>query len=394
VQLGAPNYTPGRHDGAGPTEPTHNSAALRRFQIPGLTVNILGRIRPAAVVFAILIAAPAPLFQSRAASQPPELLELDGDISPVHDPVIIRDKGTWYLFCTGGTIRRSKDLHHWTVVGKVFEKLPYWATAEIPGTRGGYWAPDISVYKGVYRLYYAVSTFGKNESAIGLATNKTLDPDSPDYKWIDEGMVLRSHTTDDYNAIDPNLAVDKDGNHWLDFGSFWGGIKMRRIDARTGKLSADDTTLYPLASRQRDTHPSNSNGPPFKNSIEAPFIVRHNRYYYLFVSFDFCCRGANSTYNVVVGRSPNIKGPYQDKDGEPMMQGGGTRLTKGTSLWRGPGHEGVLLQKHGTDLMVFHAYNSTTGRPFLQISTIKWEDGWPQVALLPGDPIAAGTFPK
>jgi len=367
---------------------------LRCFQMPVLTMNMMGPLVPATVVLAILAAAPAPRFQARAAFQRPQLLELDGDISPVHDPVIIREKDTWYLFCTGGTIRRSKDLHHWTTVGKVFEKLPDWATAEIPGTRGGYWAPDISVYRGVYRLYYAVSTFGKNESAIGLATNKTLDPDSPDYKWVDEGMVFRSHKTDDYNAIDPNLAVDKDGNQWLDFGSFWGGIKMRRIDAKTGKLSAGDTTLYSVASRRNDAHPSNSSGPPVKNSIEAPFIVRHDRYYYLFVSFDFCCRGANSTYNVVVGRSTSITGPYQDRDSKPMTQGGGTRLTNGTSLWRGPGHEGVLQQKHGTDLMVFHAYNSTTGKPFLQISTMKWEDGWPQVAPLPGDPIPAGTLPN
>jgi arabinan endo-1,5-alpha-L-arabinosidase len=314
-----------------------------------------------------------------------ELYKLDGDTTGVHDPVIIKEGDTYYVFCTRGTIRRSKDLHHWTLAGNVFEKLPEWATQEIPGTRGGYWAPDISFYKGTYRLYYAVSTFGKNDSAIGLATNKTLNPESPDYKWVDQGMVFRSHKEDDFNAIDPNLATDEQGGQWLDFGSFWGGIKMRRIDPETGKLSTRDTKLYSIASRPRVPDSARPDGPGAP-SIEAPFIVRHDGYYYLFVSFDFCCRGAKSTYNVVVGRSREITGPYVDAAGKAMMEGGGTRLTTGTSLWRGPGHEGLLLQPGGPDLMVFHAYDGTTGRPSLQISTIDWANGWPRVAALPGEP--------
>jgi arabinan endo-1,5-alpha-L-arabinosidase len=320
-----------------------------------------------------------------AAANAPELYQLDGDTSGVHDPVIIREGDAYYVFCTRGSIRRSKDLHHWMLIGNVFDKLPDWATEEIPGTRGGYWAPDISVYKGTYRVYYAVSTFGKNDSAIGLATNKALNPDSPDYKWVDQGMVFRSHKEDDFNAIDPNLATDEQGRQWLDFGSFWGGIKMRRIDPETGKLSPQDTKLYSIAARPRMPDPARPDGPGAP-SIEAPFIVHHGDYYYLFVSFDFCCRGAKSTYNVVVGRSREITGPYVDARGKSMMEGGGTRLTYGTSLWRGPGHEGLLLQPAGPDLMVFHAYDATTGRPSLQISTIVWEDGWPRVAALPGDP--------
>ena len=321
----------------------------------------------------------------------PELLKLDGDISPVHDPAIIKEKDAWYVFSTGGSIRRSTDLHHWTLVDKVFEKLPEWATQEIPGARG-YWAPDISFYKGVYRLYYAVSTFGKNESAIGLATNKTLDPASPDYNWTDQGMVLRSHHDDDFNAIDPNLAVDEDGGQWLDFGSFWGGIKMRRIDSDTGKLSATDARLYSLASRRHDHEGAELNRPPTRNAIEAPFIVRHDSWYYLFVSFDFCCRGANSTYNVVVGRSRTIIGPYEDMNGKSMMDGGGSRLTNSTSLWRGPGHEAIWLQSGGPDLMLFHSYNAATGKPYLEISTISWDRGWPHVAPLPGEPILSKTM--
>jgi len=179
---------------------------------------------------------------------------------------------------------------------------------------------------------------------------------------------------DDFNAIDPNLATDEHGRQWLNFGSFWGGIKMRRIDADTGKLSQEDAKLYSLAAR-----------PPAPHSIEAPFIVQHDSWYYLFVSFDFCCRGAKSTYNIVVGRSRDITGPYADASGKPMMEGGGTQLIEGTSLWRGPGHEAVLLERGGPDLMLFHAYDGTTGRPALQISTIQWENGWPRIARLPGE---------
>lgn len=330
---------------------------------------------------------------ARERASGPELVQLDGDLSPVHDPVIIKERDTWYVFCTGGTIRRSSDLHHWTLAGKVFEKLPEWAMAQIPGTHGGYWAPDISFHKGVYRLYYAVSTFGKNDSAIGLATNKTLDQHSPDYKWVDQGLVFRSKNGDDFNAIDPNLAVDRKGNEWLNFGSFWGGVKMIRIDAQTGKPSSTDHTVYSLASRLRRNSSASAGTPPPKNSIEAPFIVRRGKFYYLFVSFDYCCRGANSTYNVVVGRSREITGPYRDKQGLSMMEGGGTRLTTGTSVWRGPGHAGVLLQPGGKDLIVFHAYNATSGKPFLQISTLTWNDNWPQLAALPGDPLQTGDHP-
>ncbi|MFL6449611.1 MAG: arabinan endo-1,5-alpha-L-arabinosidase [Bryobacteraceae bacterium] len=321
----------------------------------------------------------------RKQSGAPELIRLDGDLSPVHDPVIIKEKDTWYLFCTGGSIRRSNDLHHWTLAGKVFDKLPEWAITEIPGTRGGFWAPDISFHNGVYRLYYAVSTFGKNDSAIGLATSKTLDQRSPDYKWIDQGLVFRSHKGDDFNAIDPNLAVDQKGRQWLDFGSFWGGIKMIQIDKETGKPSRTAHKIYSLASRFRqDSVSDTAVAAPPKNSIEAAFIVRRGRFFYLFVSFDYCCKGANSTYNVVVGRSREITGPYRDRAGRLMAEGGGTRLTTGTSLWRGPGHAGVLLQQGSPDLVVFHAYDATSGKPFLQISTLTWENDWPEVAALPG----------
>jgi arabinan endo-1,5-alpha-L-arabinosidase len=316
------------------------------------------------------------------AETPPEVLQLEGDVSGIHDPVVIKEQDTYYLFCTGGRpgrgvipIRISKDLRTWRAAGFALETLPAWATNEIPRARNA-WAPDISHFNGKFHLYYSVSSFGSRNSAIGLATNKTLDPTSPDYHWVDEGLVLRSdEEKDDWNAIDPNIVIEDERNVWLSWGSFWSGIKMRRIDAATGKLSIADTTMHSLSSRPRRK--------PIDGSVEAPTIIRHGNYWYLFVSFDRCCRGAESTYKVVVGRSLDIRGPYLDKTGTPMMEGGGSVVIEATGqTWRGPGHQ-TVLQDSGADYLLFHAYDATTGRPHLQISTMVWEDGWPRVGALP-----------
>lgn len=321
----------------------------------------------------------------------PEMLSLEGDLG-VHDPVIMREGDMFYVFCTGGSrrgghipIRCSRDLIHWQRCGAVFDTLPEWCQQEIPGTQNP-WAPDISYFNGTYHIYYSMSTFGKNNSAIGLATNVTLDPNSPDYQWEDQGMVIRSTTGEtDWNAIDGNIILDKN-KVWLSWGSFWGGIQMVRLDYETGKLyDPENPEIINIAARARE---GEHQTPPVTGAIEAPFIVKHGKYYYQFVSFDFCCKGASSTYKVMVGRSNKVTGPYKDRDGKLMTEGGGTLViaSSDTSYWKGPGHCAVLQDLSG-DYLVFHAYRSERerGKPGneLKISTMAWEDGWPRVAELP-----------
>ena len=157
---------------------------------------------------------------------------------------------------------------------------------------------------------------------------------------------------------------------------------MQRIDPKTGKLSAEDTKLYSLASRKRPSNPlPNPPGLPGDwQAIEAPFVVHHDGFYYLFVSFDLCCRGTKSTYRTMVGRSKRVTGPYVDAEGISMLEGGGTPLLEGNERWAGPGGESALLQKQG-DIIVYHSYDGKTGHAWLQISTISWADGWPHAAL-------------
>lgn len=303
----------------------------------------------------------------------PVLQELTGSITPVHDPAIIKEGDRYYLFCTGAglPVRKSADLIKWNmgVPAITFAGPPGWAREKLP-YQNDFWAPDISYYNDKFHLYYAISMFGENTSVIGLATNKTLQFGTDDFEWVDEGLVLESGPANNYNCIDPNLVLDADGVPWLSFGSFWSGIKMRRLDYTTGKPSEEDTTLYSLARRTVNS-----------GAVEAPFIIHKENYYYLFASFDFCCRGVDSTYYVVVGRSENVTGPYVDREGVDMIDGGGTQVTFPTERWRGPGHN-AILQENGVDYMVYHAYDAeAAGTPTLRIDPLGWDDdGWPSIA--------------
>lgn len=312
----------------------------------------------------------------RAARPAPINERLTGNLAPVHDPCIIREGGVYHLFTTGqlgetpGPIgwRTSPDLVTWTLKGEVFPELPGWAAEAIPGTKG-LWAPDIIRMNDLYYLYYSVSTFGKNRSAIGLATTPSLASASPGRGWTDRGIVWRSNVTDDYNAIDPNILIDRDDRCWMSFGSFWTGLKIVALDRATGKPPAGAT----LTSIARRAAPG---------KIEAPFIIERDGWYYLFASFENCCRGAASTYYTVVGRAKSPTGPYVDREGTPMMEGGGTRVLHAdmdkSGRFVGPGHIAILRDR-GSYSIVYHAYDARAdGAPTLRIQPLGWSgDGWP-----------------
>jgi len=292
---------------------------------------------------------------------------IDGELS-VHDPVITREDGKWYIFCTGEGIlmRASEDGRIWKDAGWVFIDYPDWFSEYVPGNVESIWAPDVVKFGDWYYLYYSVSTFGKNTSVIGLARSKSVNPDSPDYGWEDLGPVLHSTAADNYNCIDPNVAVDENGWPWLSFGSFWSGIKLVKLNPETMK-PLEEETLQSIATRGDAL-----------NAIEAPFIVRRGGYYYLFVSFDLCCSGVDSTYNIRVGRSESIEGPYVDKDGVSLLEGGGTLIDSSSDAFKGPGHCAVYLSGE-TAILVSHAYSVVRGgSPVLRIKPLYFDaEGWP-----------------
>ena len=228
------------------------------------------------------------------------VLALDGDVSPVHDPVVIREKGTYYVFCTGGRsgqgvlpIRTSADMRTWKAAGFVFESLPEWVGKEVPMARNA-WAPDISFFNGNYHLYYSVSSFGSRNSAIGLATTRRSTRRAPTTAGQTRAWScgrIRTRTTGTPSIPTSCSTTTEPGSR----GAASGAASRCAASIRPRKALDADTTLHSLCSRPREQ--------PINGSVEAPFIVRHGDYWYLFVSFDRCCRGAQSTYNIVVGRS-------------------------------------------------------------------------------------------
>jgi arabinan endo-1,5-alpha-L-arabinosidase len=296
----------------------------------------------------------------------------------IHDPAMTKEGDTYYLFSSGPGIMfyTSKDLTHWKLGGRVIHGVPSWAKGVTGRFDGREWAPDISRHDGKYYLYYAVSAPGENDSAIGLMINQTLDPDAPDYQWKDQGIVLRSITGRDlWNAIDPNIIMDKDGTPWMDFGSFWGGIKLVKLDS-SRKTIAEPEEWYSLARRERSIMEDDRSPGPAQ--IEGPFIFKKGDYYYLFVSWGLCCRGQESTYKIMVGRSKDIRGPYLDKDGINMAEGGGSLVLAGDKDWAGQGGCSAYAFD-GRDYLVFHAYEmADNGLQKLRIAELKWDKSdWP-----------------
>ncbi|HEX2870976.1 MAG TPA: arabinan endo-1,5-alpha-L-arabinosidase [Polyangiaceae bacterium] len=297
-------------------------------------------------------------------AKPPQVLTLSGSLG-THDPVMIAADGRFYLFSTGNNLaaKTSTNMLQWQNAPEVFTSAtrPAWIAQAVPGV-SNLWAPDISFFGSQYHLYYSASTFGSNHSCIGHLTRPSLSSGT----WTDRGQVICSNATgnDNWNAIDPNVIVDQGGTPWLAFGSFWGGIKLIKLTAEGAR---DGTSLDSLAAR-----------PNAGGALEAPFIVRRCGYYYLFTSWDSCCKGASSTYNTRVGRSATLAGPYQDRAGVALMQGGGTLLVQGGERYKGPGHNAVVFTNTAA-FNVYHSYDANNnGQSVLRIAEVAWDgEGWP-----------------
>jgi arabinan endo-1,5-alpha-L-arabinosidase len=298
----------------------------------------------------------------------------------VHDPAMAKEGDTYYLFSSGPgiTFYSSKDMKNWELRGRVFPGDPSWAKGVASGFNGHVWAPDIAHHNGKYYLYYAVSAAGQNSSAIGVTINKTLNPDAPDYQWEDQGIVLKSIPGRDlWNAIDPNIIVDENGTPWMSFGSFWSGIKLVKLDS-SWKAVAEPQEWYSIAKRERSVLVDDK--VPGPAEIEGPFIFKKGDYYYLFVSWGLCCRGKDSTYRMMVGRSKDVRGPYLDKDGKSMALGGGSLVLAGNKNGAGWGGNSAYTFD-GKDYLVFHAYEAADNDFHrLKIAEIKWDEKqWPVI---------------
>lgn len=323
------------------------------------------------------------------------------DTLMAHDPVLAWENGLFYLYSTGMGIQvaTSRDLRTWTVQPRgALTEIPAWTHDSVPGFRGHVWAPDIIHYRGRWWLAYSCSTFGRNTSAIGLASSPTLDfTDTLLYRWQDEGaLVCSRERRDAWNAIDPNFVLDASGQPWLTWGSFWDGIQMVRLDPETMHMAQGEKPVT-IARRiaLKDTlsvEPNPTSRFAGRNAIEAPFITRHGDYYYLFVSHDYCCRGMKSNYKVVVGRSRNIQGPYLDRQGRDMASGGGSLVIEGDKIhFEAAGHC-AFYHIHSAphqqkthddhlDLFICHGYSTHhNGQAILIQRPVRWtEDEWPEL---------------
>ncbi|KAM0199796.1 hypothetical protein ACHAPA_008451 [Fusarium lateritium] len=281
----------------------------------------------------------------------------------IHDPTIVKKPDGSYLAAfTADNIglKTSTDRTTWHDVGAAFPKGASWTTAYTKGDKN-LWAPDLSYHNGQFYLYYSASSFGTSRSAIFFATSKTGASGS----WTNQGMVIESFDNSNFNAIDPNLIVDAQGKWWLSFGSFWSGIKLVELSPQTGK-PINKNSLTAIAAR-----PNNG------GAVEAPYIIRHGSYYYLWVAFDSCCKGTASTYRTMVGRSTKITGPYLDRSGKSMAQGGGTEILASHGNIHGPGHPAVFTD-NDADVLVYHYYNAA-GTAQLGLNLLRYENGWPVV---------------
>ena len=296
------------------------------------------------------------------------LKELQGNLR-VHDPVMIKQDSTYYVFSTGPgvPIKSSEDMVHWNRTGRVFDSLslPAWHKKDIPEQDGHLWAPDILYRDGKYHLYYSVSAWMNFDSSIGYATNTTLDPNNPDYEWKDEGQVISFRNGGEgVNVIDPNVFVAKDGKVWLLYGSYQAGLRMVELNPQTGHLKNDPPAITKLTT----------------SLGEGVFVIKGPEYYYIFASRGICCKGLDSNYQIVMGRSKNLEGPYLNKEGKSWVDNNYSLFLAGDHEEPGRGHNGFFVED-GITYILYHAYTrSADGASLLNIEPLYVaEDGWPTV---------------
>ncbi len=290
-------------------------------------------------------------------------IRAEGERVRIHDPsTLVEYAGSMWCFGTGhgiGIYKRGAG-GVWRIAGRVFASMPVWHSKRVPGSNSYLWAPEIVRAGNMYYLYYAVSTFGSNVSAIGLAASRRIDGG-----WEDRGEVISSDRADRFNAIDPSVLCDPGGRWWMTFGSYWSGIKLVELDPWTGKLKSKRAAPLALAAARE---------------IEASYLYRHGEYYYLFANHGHCCRGVHSTYEIVVGRSRDVRGPYLDAAGGNMLEGGGTLVLGSEGRYIGPG-QASIFRKNGKEWLACHYYDKEAdGRPYLRILPLHWTvRGWPEV---------------
>jgi arabinan endo-1,5-alpha-L-arabinosidase len=312
----------------------------------------------------------------------PVRAQLTGQLG-AHDPsTVIKADGRYYYFATGQGIvsRSSANKTAWTGGPSVFGTQPTWTTQAIPSFTGHFWAPDVAYFNGKYHLYYSASAWGTIDSAIGLVTTPSLS--NP--VWTDQGKVVQSDAvweagpntdTTGFNAIDPSILVDNATNKvWMAFGSYSSGILVTELDPVTGKRLNPSTLSATLVA-------NNTPGGGWGSTVEGAALTKHDGMYYLFVNYGGCCSGIDSSYDIRVGRSASPSGPFLDKNGVDMRNGGGTIFLDDDGRRIGPGHFS-LLSDAGQDSFGYHFYNGdANGAPTYELRNLHWTaDAWPSYA--------------
>jgi len=299
---------------------------------------------------------------------------LDGEII-IHDPsTVISQGGRYYAYGTGNglPILSSEDGWTWRRAGLLMSAVPGGKPGPEVLAKGGNntWAPDVIHIGDKFFVYYAAPGT-QPKSAIGLLVGRTLDPQSPEYHWEDAGPVVWSDGIEDSNAIDPGVLLAPDGRLWLTYGSYFGYIRLVELDPNTGK-------------RRNQAAPVN-----IAINSEASILIYRDGWYYLLVTHGSCCQGANSTYNIRMGRSRKVTGPYLDNMGVDMIEGGGKLFAASRGRHVGPGHFGLLDLGQGVQKFSLHyeADLDRGGVSVLDIRPLLWRDGWP----VAGDNLEAGV---